>query len=85
VPGAAMALSQSQAQQGVRRALGTFNRDGVAAGIVQLIEEYSAMGATSPGKKDGEGPFWSWLLPVAGLALLVVLLWRLIAGRRSAI
>jgi hypothetical protein len=82
VPGAETGLSQSEAQQGVRRTLGTFNRDGVTAGIVQLIQKYRAMGATSPGEKAGEGLPWGWLLPVAGLALLVLLLWRLIAGRR---
>ncbi len=89
-------LSVANAGVGVRQAYNTFDRSGVAAGIVQTIRNYQNLGAysngaansstssgtTSSGSSSG-GSSLGWLIPLAVIALLVFAATRLFGRRRS--
>ena len=81
VAGSDSGISQSQAQQAVHNAVGVFNRTGVTAGVVQVIQNAHAMGAASPGATSS-GVGWGWLIPVAIILLLFFAAWRIFGARR---
>ncbi len=81
VPGANTHLSQAQADQAVADSRNTFNQVGVTAGVVALINEFKAMGATSPDSGGSAGPSLDWLIPVV-LLVLAFLAVRLFTSRR---
>jgi hypothetical protein len=84
VPGANTHLSQPQADQAVANTKITFNQVGVTAGVVALINEFKAMGATSPGSGGSSGSVLDWLIPVIVVLVIAYLLIRLFNSRRRA-
>lgn len=80
IVGPAAHLSVAQAQQAVDNARPTFNSAGPTAGVVQLIQQMHALGASSGG--GGGGFPWGWIVLIVALAVVAVVAWRLFAGRR---
>lgn len=84
VPGANTHLSQAQADQAVADYRNTFNQVGVTAGVVALINEFKAMGATSPDSGGSSGSVLDWLIPVVVVLVIAYLVIRLFSSRRRA-
>lgn len=81
-------LSPSQASQGIQQARGNVDAGHWTAGVVQMLQYYQSVGASSPGGStnssgsSGGISIGGIIVIVVILAILAFILWRIFARRR---